>query len=34
VFGRNESSSLPGNTLDGEDMELPDEDEDALEDDE
>jgi lariat debranching enzyme len=25
---------LPGNTLDGEDMELPDEDEDALEDDE
>ncbi|KAG0547810.1 hypothetical protein BDA96_01G112100 [Sorghum bicolor] len=33
-FGRNESSSQPGNTLDDEDIELPDEDEDALEDDE
>lgn len=31
-FGRNESSSQPGNTLDDEDIELPDEDEDALED--
>jgi lariat debranching enzyme len=34
VFGRNESTSQTGNTLDNEDIELPDEDEDALEDDE
>jgi hypothetical protein len=34
VFGRNESSYLLGNILDGEDIELPNADKDALEDDE